>query len=75
MSKKHFCTCTDTSCPFNPANHDQGCTPCIANNLKSGEIPSCFFKAVSGNDYHGRYYYKDFAKEVLKSSEEHKETI
>ena len=28
------CTCTDTSCPFNPANHDKGCTPCIAKNLK-----------------------------------------
>lgn len=47
MSKKNFCTCEDTDCNLNPANHDYGCDPCIQKNLRAGEIPTCFFKAVS----------------------------
>lgn len=69
MEKKHFCTCTDTSCPMNPANHDQGCTLCIEKNLKAGEIPSCFFVAVSGHDRQGSYIYEDFAGEVMRQKE------
>ena len=44
----HFCTCTDRTCPLNPANHSKGCDPCIQKCLKQGEIPSCFFHAVGG---------------------------
>ena len=42
MGKVSFCTCNDYDCPFNPVNHNEGCTPCIAKNLKEREIPSCF---------------------------------
>lgn len=47
MSGVAFCTCDDLACPFNPANHDKGCTPCIAKNLREHEIPTCLFYAVS----------------------------
>ena len=58
-----FCTCTDTKCPCHPANHDKGCTPCIAKNLRQREIPSCFFRAAAD----GRekptdgWHFEDFA--------------
>lgn len=58
------CTCTDTSCPHHPSNHDRGCTPCIAKNLRYGEIPSCFFVAVQGNDECDGYTYQHFARVV-----------
>lgn len=65
-----FCTCTDLKCPMHPTNHDKGCSPCINNNLKTGEIPSCFFKAVEGENKHvGEYYYRDFADAVKNSTE------
>ena len=31
---------------MHPSNHDKGCAPCIAKNLKQREIPSCFFNEV-----------------------------
>lgn len=60
-----FCTCTDLKCPLHPTNHERGCAPCIANNLKSKEIPSCFFRTVMGEEKPDAYYYEDFAKAVL----------
>ena len=42
----HFCTCGDLNCKLHPANHDQGCDPCVQKNLKRGEIPGCFFRLV-----------------------------
>ncbi len=63
-----FCTCSDTACPFHPANHDRGCEPCIAKNLKEGEIPTCFFKSVDSG-YKGPGYKKeDFAKLVTEKN-------
>ena len=56
-----FCTCTDMECPFNPSNHDQGCTPCIAKNLKEREIPTCFFKAVDHPKPTSGWHFEDFA--------------
>ncbi|MBQ2310764.1 MAG: hypothetical protein II186_09040 [Erysipelotrichales bacterium] len=56
-----FCTCTDTKCPFHPTNHDKGCTPCIAKNLKEREIPTCFFKAAGGEKPTANWHYEDFA--------------
>ena len=56
-----FCTCTDTQCPFNPANHDKGCAPCIAKNLKEREIPSCFFHAAGGDKPTEGWHFEDFA--------------
>lgn len=63
-----FCTCGDLSCPFHPTNQDRGCEPCIAKNLKAGEIPTCFFKSVDA-DYKGPGYKKeDFAKLVTEKN-------
>lgn len=43
----HFCSCPVTGCRNHPSNHNQGCTPCIKDNLAQGKIPACFFKAVN----------------------------
>jgi len=61
-----FCTCSDRACPLHPANHDKGCTPCIAKNLKEREIPSCFFNAVSSDQEHDTFFFEDFAEAVMK---------
>ena len=61
-----FCTCTDLSCPFHPTNHDKGCTPCIAKNIKENEVPTCLFKKADP-DYAGEgYKFEDFARLVLE---------
>ena len=36
----HFCTCTDRTCPLNPANHSKGCDLCIQKCLKLGKFPA-----------------------------------
>ena len=68
-SQVNFCTCTDTKCPFHPSNHDKGCTPCIAKNLKEGEIPTCFFKAIDCPKPTKNWHYEDFA-ELVKAAKE-----
>lgn len=60
-----FCTCTDLECPMHPTNHDKGCAPCIAKNLKLREIPSCFFNEVDSAAEHDSFFFEDFAKAVL----------
>lgn len=67
MSKVEFCTCHSFDCPNHPNNHDQGCTPCIEKNLKFGEVPSCIFDKVRGDEKPENYYYEDFAKMVMKN--------
>ena len=62
-----FCTCMDTACPFNPVNHDKGCTPCIAKNLREREIPTCFFKAVGHPKPTDGWHFEDFAALVVSS--------
>lgn len=60
-----FCTCGDLSCPLHPTNHDKGCAPCVAKNLKEREIPSCFFNKVG--EYEGdSYKVEDFARHVKR---------
>jgi len=61
MGAADFCTCTDKACPFHPARHGQGCTPCIAKNLREGEIPSCFFHAIDHPKPTDGWHYEDFA--------------
>ncbi len=56
-----FCTCGDAECPFNPVNHDQGCTPCIAKNLREGEIPTCFYRMIDHPKPTENWHYEDFA--------------
>ncbi len=61
-----FCTCKDHACPLHPTNHSSGCSPCVADNLKNNEIPSCFFNKVDP-DYPGPgYTFEDFARLVME---------
>ena len=60
-----FCTCTDHACPLHPTNHDKGCAPCVARNLKQREIPSCFFKKVDPENKPDAYFFENFAKAVM----------
>ena len=64
-----FCTCTDLKCPFHPTNHDKGCAPCIADNLRDNEIPSCFFNKVDADYRGGSYTFEDVARLVLAKGE------
>ncbi|MCD7807782.1 MAG: DUF6485 family protein [Erysipelotrichaceae bacterium] len=67
---KHFCTCQDLSCPMHPTNHDKGCTPCIAKNLKLNEIPSCFFNKVCDAHNMSSFTFEDFAKIFIDSNKD-----
>jgi hypothetical protein len=66
-----FCTCNKaTICQLHPANHEKGCTPCIEKNLRTKEIPGCFFRLIEGYEEAdtGNYHLEDFAKLVLGSN-------
>lgn len=65
MSDVKFCTCTNYECPIHPTKHDKGCTPCIAKNLKLGEVPNCFFNKIPGSENRIGDLFKDFAITVL----------
>ena len=65
-----FCTCTDRDCPLHPTNHDKGCSPCIAKNLRNREIPSCFFNLVDSGCKPKAYSFEDFAKTVINYMKE-----
>lgn len=73
MEQKHFCTCRDTACPFNPNNPERsgngGCDACVRKNLARREIPSCFFRLV-GDDLSGlsTFTFESFAQ-FLKENE------
>ena len=60
-----FCTCTDLECPLHPTKHEKGCAPCIAKNLKSREVPTCFFNLVDAEHKRKDYTFESFAKCVL----------
>jgi len=64
---QHFCSCRDFQCQNHPRNHAQGCDPCIKKNLQNGEIPGCFFRAVS-SEIGGlkQFTFESFAEFVLK---------
>ncbi len=61
-----FCTCDDHDCPLHPTNHERGCAPCIADNLKDNEIPSCFFNKVDADYDKDTYSFDDFARLVIE---------
>lgn len=61
-----FCTCSSLDCPHHPSNHDQGCTPCIEKNLRTREIPGCFFRKVEGHENRTGDHFEDFARLVLE---------
>lgn len=60
-----FCTCKDLKCPLHPSNHNKGCAPCIAKNLKQKEIPSCFFNVAQPSKTGRGYSFEDFAQAVM----------
>ncbi|KAF5071971.1 hypothetical protein DSECCO2_206390 [anaerobic digester metagenome] len=61
-----ICTCQNLSCPLHPSKHSQGCTPCIAKNLKLKEIPSCFFNLIPNAEKRSGDTFQCFAKVVLE---------
>lgn len=60
-----FCTCTNLECPFHPTKHNKGCTPCIAANLKTNDIPRCFFKKSGATGEITDTSFQAFAESVL----------
>ncbi len=62
-----FCTCTNLECTLHPTRHDQGCAPCIAKNLKLGEIPSCFFNLLDNAESRTGDTFEDFADLIIKN--------
>lgn len=66
----HFCTCTDTQCPFNPnnqTNKQKNCNLCIQKCLKQGEIPACFFKEIHADtSAQTDYTYQGFCSYYAK---------
>jgi len=54
---------------MHPTNHDKGCAPCIAKNLKYGEVPNCFYENIGVSEKREAYTYLDFAKAVLEKEE------
>lgn len=71
MSSAPFCTCLDLECPCHPANHDSGCTPCVAKCLEEKEIPSCFYRKIDPDmDRKQDYTFGGFAEFVRKRTTE-----
>lgn len=65
-----ICTCQNLSCPLHPTNHDKGCTPCIAKNLKLKEIPSCFFNLIPSAEKREGDTFHCFAKAVREQAKQ-----
>ena len=68
-----FCTCRNRGCPLHPTRHAQGCTPCIAKNLRLGEIPNCFFQLLENSVERTGDTLEDFAALMEKSRRPHVE--
>ena len=62
-----FCSCTNFKCKLHPTNHNDGCTPCIQKNLKTKEIPTCYFNLLPNVADRKGDSLLDFAKLVLDS--------
>ena len=57
-----LCTCENLRCPLHPSNHSRGCSPCVAKNLRLGEIPACFFNKIPGSEARDVDTFHDFAR-------------
>ena len=71
-NNKHFCTCGDTKCPFNPNNpkyegKDFGCDACIRKNLRLGEIPTCMFVKQGNIEGWDDWSIEGFAKFISQN--------
>ena len=67
MNAKELCTCKNLKCKYHPINHDLGCTPCIEINLKTNDIPNCYFEKIDPEHKHKGTKIRDFAKFVLEN--------
>ena len=66
MIQNNFCTCTESGCKFHPSNNDGRCNSCIEENLKTDEIPNCFFHKIGvDTDADGDYTFLRFAGEMM----------
>ena len=65
MNAKELCTCKNLKCKYHPINHDNGCTPCIEINLKTRDIPNCFYEIIDPEHKHKGTKFEDFAKFLL----------
>lgn len=65
VDAKTFCTCPDTECPFNPVNHDQGCTPCMEHNIELGEMPSCLINKAGLERRREGYDIEEYSRCVV----------
>lgn len=71
---KDFCNCPVEKCPRHPSNHDNGCDPCIQDNLKRGKMPACFFRAVHDDVSEVKdYTMEGFVSHFLKHKEEYRQ--
>lgn len=66
----NFCTCEHTNCKLHPSNHEKGCSPCIEKNLKTGEIPSCYFQLLKHPELRENDSILAYAKAVLHEAQE-----
>lgn len=60
-----FCTCDNLECPLHPTKHDKGCAPCISKNLKTKELPNCYFNLIENSETRKGDTFADFAELVL----------
>lgn len=67
---EQVCSCTNLKCALHPTKHDNSCTPCISKNLKTKEMPSCFFNLIEGAASRKGDSFEDFAKLVLKNDKQ-----
>lgn len=71
---RNFCSCPVEKCPRHPKNQDQGCDPCIQDNLKKGKMPACFFRMIHDNvDQVTDYSIGGFVAHYLEHQKEYKE--
>ncbi len=62
-----FCTCTNFKCKLHPRNHNKGCAPCIEKNLKTREMPSCYFNLFEDADKRTSDGFEAFCELVQNS--------
>ncbi|MCC8179394.1 MAG: DUF6485 family protein [Planctomycetes bacterium] len=64
-----FCTCKKLTCAMHPTKHNKGCAPCIAANLKTKELPSCYFNLVEGAETRKGDFFEDFAELIYRNQQ------
>ena len=67
MTCKDFCSCLVKDCKAHPEKHNWECAPCIEKNLKSHEIPYCFWNKIGDTENaNSNYTFLEFAKNVVR---------